>query len=101
MKVSQAIDAVQRACCLECYFEDQSIVIDPQLVGYDQDRRPVVLGVDRKALAGAPLGECVVVHLDTATRLDVSGYMSDGLRSEYTESMAGLSEILCKATRFD
>jgi hypothetical protein len=80
LAMCQALDAIERGSCLEFYFGSNCLVVDPQIAGFDDSGRPVVLGVERASERAAPLARWLLLRLDGTIRVDVSGYLSDGRR---------------------
>ena len=80
LAMSQALDAIERGSCQEFYSGGNCLVVDPQIAGFDESGHPIVLGVERASERAAPLARWLLLRLDGAIRLDVSGYLSDGRR---------------------
>ena len=97
MNMKIAVDALERGCCLEVYYGKQSVVIDPQIAGFDSEERPILLGVERLSEHAAPLARWLLIRLDEKRMIDVCGYMSDGPRDDCGEGQHDFARILCRA----
>jgi hypothetical protein len=93
MSLALALEAIERGSCLELFYGGNCIVIDPQAVGHDHQGRPLILGVERSSEDFAPLAKWLLLRLDTARLVDVSGYLSEGLRPGWERSVEQFATI--------
>lgn len=93
MSLSQALEALERGSCLELFFGTNCIVLDPQAVGYDHQGHVLLLGVERTNEHFAPLAKWLLLRLDSARLIDVSGYLSEGLRPGWDRSVEQFATI--------
>ena len=95
MSLALAPEAIERGSCLELFYGSHCIIVDPQIAGSDFDGHPMVLGVERSSEQDAPLAQWLLLRLDEARLVDVSGYLSEGLRlgATNTGSFASIDAI--------
>ena len=98
MYIDVALEAFERGCCLEIWDKGQCVIVDPQVVGLDEAERPLVLGIDRLNERCAPLARWLLLRLDRASAVDVSGYMSDGPRTGWVAASGAFGRIPRRAS---
>ena len=94
MHVEMALEAIEKGCCLEIHDGHEWLMLDPQAVGVDDADRPLLLGVERSDERCAPLAKWLVIRLDRARFIAVSGYFSDGARAGWEECTRPFDRIL-------
>jgi hypothetical protein len=92
-----ALEALERGSCVEVYVGQSCMVLDPQLVGFDRTGHPIMLAVERSNERAAPLARWILLSLDRPLRVDVSGYLSDGLRRGFEHTAGQFAQIASSA----
>lgn len=96
MRVQRALEALDRGCCLEIYYDRYSVIVEPHTIGFDRAERPALLGVERRAQSEGPLGQWLFLHLDTARKIDISGYFSEAPRPGFRPDDPRFERILAQ-----
>ncbi|MDB5693256.1 MAG: hypothetical protein JWO81_2319 [Alphaproteobacteria bacterium] len=94
MRIRRAIDAIEKGCCLELYYQQYSLIVEPHAVGLDASGRPFVLAVERYAGRAPVLGQWLFLPLDTTRKVAVSGYFSEAPRPGYRPDDPRFDRIL-------
>ena len=75
MRVQRALEALEKGCCLELYYDEGSHLVEVHAVGFDADDRPVVQAWD-----SGSADRWSLCHLDRTRKVAVSGYFSEAPR---------------------
>jgi hypothetical protein len=96
MRIGLAVEALERGCCLELYYERYAIVVEPHAVGFDRFGRPCLLAYERFTDGMPSFGQWLFLPLDKARWIDVSGYFSEGPRPAFVPDDLRFARIVAQ-----
>jgi hypothetical protein len=96
MRVAKACEALERGGCLELYYADKSVLVEPHAVGVDGQGRAWLLGYERYGAADAASGGWVFLSLDETRKVDVSGYLSNAPRPGFRRDDPRFDSIIAQ-----
>lgn len=94
MRVQRASEALERGSCLELYYPDHSMVIEPHAVGFDKSDHPALLGWEVLARGMTPRGQWQFLRLDEMSKVEISGYFSEAPRPDYQQNDPRFDRII-------
>jgi hypothetical protein len=94
--VGRACDAIAKGCCLELYYDNDSVVVEAHTVGYDETDRPAVLAWERLNSSDGPPGEWRLSPLDEVRKVAVSGYFSNAPRAGFNRDDKRFRKVCCQ-----
>jgi hypothetical protein len=94
MRVARASEAIERGLCLELYYPDRSLIVEPHAVGFDAKGRAWLLAFERYGGADPTPGNWTFLPLDETRNVAVSGYFSQAPRPLYRRDDPRFDRVL-------